>query len=672
VSKLTCLAVLVACGGGSNATPDALDIHDVASIDAVSVDDVLVDTALPDAPADAPVDVALDAAPACSNLLEGSIVIHNSLDVATLSGFCGVTGDVEIAAPGVTTMSLSTIASIGGSLAITNASDLTSLSLPVLTRAGGLDLENLPAVTSLSVPVLASVDNLRVALPAGISVSFPSLARSNGAITVASGGPVDLGALAIAAGVTVQSSNVDLHGLTTATQLAFLGAGTVSLPALTSAGGVGVTRTALSCPVLANVQTLDVVYDSDGAASIAVPALTTAAKITLSSNGSLVSATFAAPSLTSAVLDSHLQKGSTVSIDLHALATGTIWVQGATVTKLDLSALTTLATPPGAMGCDVSAYQGCAFFYADNTTSTSLAFPKLTGAASIWLDGDTGIDAVSMPVLSSVGSRLQIDTVPTITLPALTTVTGEIDLGLTALTTGPDPRLTSIDLSALRRAGTLKVRASIPVALPNLMSASLVSFDRITALDLPSFQMGSLSLLNSSVPGVTLPALTNASVLYFYDNALASISLPVVATASELTVDTDLSIQTIDAPVLSNVQGEVAFVVVPRLATLNLPKLGAVGGELRVVLTDLLALSLPMLTSVGPALYIGYTNDPNARLASLDLPNLTKLGPTNAGDAWVEFDPKLPQCLADQLHTQLIAHGFTGTFTTSGLAGTCP
>jgi len=279
---------------------------------------------------------------------------------------------------------------------------------------------------------------------------------------------------------------------------------------------------------------------------------------------------------------------------------------------------------------------------------------------------------VSMPVLSSVGSRLQIDTVPTITLPALTTVTGEIDLGLTALTTGPDPRLTSIDLSALRRAGTLKVRASIPVALPNLMSASLVSFDRITALDLPSFQMGSLSLLNSSVPGVTLPALTNASVLYFYDNALASISLPVVATASELTVDTDLSIQTIDAPVLSNVQGEVAFVVVPRLATLNLPKLGAVGGELRVVLTDLLALSLPMLTSVGPALYIGYTNDPNARLASLDLPNLTKLGPTNAGDAWVEFDPKLPQCLADQLHTQLIAHGFTGTFTTSGLAGTCP
>ncbi len=624
--KICALLAITGCNGGSSnlladaARPDATAVHD-------GTDGAIADAALPDASV-------------CGSTLLGSVVIHNSVDVNSLANFCAVTGDITIDAPGMTSIALPTIVAIGGVLSSTAAPDLTSLSLSALVTAGGISLSNVPTAT---VPVLSSL-------------SVPKLAT--------------IGTLLLSGVATLPSAT--FPAMTTSTTFVYVGDATVAatFPALTTAAAVAVKGTALvTFDVLANATEFEVEFAATTA--VAIPNLASTTTLILG-GGSSGTSTFSAPKLTSATVDAHLLSG-TLSADLHALTSGSIWVHDTTVEKLDLGSLTTLVTPAGGPACATTTYTGCSFFYANNQTTTALAFPKLTSAESILIAGDANTGAISMPSLASATSLVQINNVPSVSLPALITVQGEIDLGVTGAHT-PDPRMTSFNLGGLQRATTLRVYVTAPAILPQLLTTSLVDLVGVNALDLSGLQSGSVVAADATFPQVQLPALVTTSVLYFKRIAtLTTINVPAVAVADQFGVESITTLQSVSAVSLTSVQGDVVLGYVAALTTLNLPLLANVTGKLYLYDTKLATVSLPQLASVGPLLSFGYFGNANPDLTKLDLPSLKKVGPTNSGAVEVLSSPSLPKCQADKLNTQLTANGFTGTFTTANLGtGTCP
>ena len=70
--------------------------------------------------------------------LEGSFSIMNSLDVAVLEPYTCVTGNLEVSAPGMTSLALPELVWVGEDLRIINNDSLTDLDgLSVLTTVGG-------------------------------------------------------------------------------------------------------------------------------------------------------------------------------------------------------------------------------------------------------------------------------------------------------------------------------------------------------------------------------------------------------------------------------------------------------------------------------------------------------------------------------------------------------
>ena len=93
--------------------------------------------------------------------VEGSVTIENTLDVQAMANVCVVTGDVIVAANGMTSISLPVLASVAGGVFINNNAALTSISLPALASVGGdVFIEFNAALTSISLPVLASAGSV--------------------------------------------------------------------------------------------------------------------------------------------------------------------------------------------------------------------------------------------------------------------------------------------------------------------------------------------------------------------------------------------------------------------------------------------------------------------------------------------------------------------------------
>lgn len=91
-------------------------------------------------------------------VVEGSYTIENSVDLRAFAGTRCITGNLTIAAPGMTGYFDGTLRKVGGDLVIQLNDVLESIDLPVLASVGGgLEVHFNAALTSLSLPVLASV-----------------------------------------------------------------------------------------------------------------------------------------------------------------------------------------------------------------------------------------------------------------------------------------------------------------------------------------------------------------------------------------------------------------------------------------------------------------------------------------------------------------------------------
>lgn len=98
------------------------------------------------------------AAPPCG-VVEGSVTIRNALELQALAGCTGVGGDLDIRAPGLTSIAgLSSLTSVGGNLIISGNNTLTSLGgLDNVTSVGG----DLHVVQNDSLTSLYGLDNVR-------------------------------------------------------------------------------------------------------------------------------------------------------------------------------------------------------------------------------------------------------------------------------------------------------------------------------------------------------------------------------------------------------------------------------------------------------------------------------------------------------------------------------
>lgn len=631
--------VVIGDQGASDASGDISQPIDAAS-DVVGEDhapsDASGDNSQPDgAPSDALSDAppgtdaagdaggvgdAGDAGPSTCNgaVLQGSFTVTNAIDVQTLAGYCGLTGDLTIIAPGLSDVTLATIVFIGGTLQL--SSNLSSLNLPVLSSAGNLDLNDTSiTLGSFSIPALTTVaGSMNISIPTLTSVSAPALT---------SVGDVSVGPLPNLTSIdfpVLATGGVGVTGLPIA----------ATFPSLTSDGDGGLlvdTNSAVSFPALVTAGGLEVDYGA--ATTVAIPQLVTGGRILLVGGASNATASFSAPSMTSAAVDVELTAGE-ISLDLHALQTATIWIWKTTVASLDLSSLTTLVTPAGSAACTNATMQwpplfGCSFLYSQNHSTVTPQFPKLTSAESIWIDGDTGItQPIAFPVLTSIGSLLQVNTVPAMSAPAMTSVNGEVSLGDNVsidagISTGPDPALQSVDISALQSAATLYVNASVSAPTAKLTNANLIELSYVTAVDFSSLQSGAIQLSSTTQSGpLTFPALTTSGGVSVAYSAFTSLSAPVLTTSGNIFVSQD----------------------------------------------SLTSISFPALTA-GDELAIEY----QANLTSISFPMLSRLGATNSSGLYFYYDPALPLCQADKLDAQLAADGFTGPFVTMGLgSGTCP
>jgi hypothetical protein len=266
----------------------------------------------------------------CSSVLQGSFTIANAIDVATLSTYCEITGDLSINAPGLSEISLPALQTVGGNItgapATNQVPDLIRLDLPALSSVQRLDVEasaletvtltNLttfslltlssPQLATVDVSSMASVPNANITISGAIggplSVTFPNL--TNGNLYIQAGGAV--AAPKLTAGlVSISASSVDLSALQTSASLSVSvsgnGSETVSFPNLTSAGAAYVTappEAVVSMPALKSIGSTGALTGADvnapllatvggnlsiniQATSLNLPALTSAGAIEL-------------------------------------------------------------------------------------------------------------------------------------------------------------------------------------------------------------------------------------------------------------------------------------------------------------------------------------------------------------------------------------------------------
>ena len=113
-------------------------------------------------------------APPGPAVIEGSVIVHNSVEVAELDGVETITGDLTIDAPGLTSTSLGSLQMVGGSINIVNFSG-TTIGFPSLVSAGWLRVLDNASLAAISVPAITSLNRIDLTAPAMTSISFPQL-----------------------------------------------------------------------------------------------------------------------------------------------------------------------------------------------------------------------------------------------------------------------------------------------------------------------------------------------------------------------------------------------------------------------------------------------------------------------------------------------------------------
>jgi hypothetical protein len=170
--------------------------------------------------------------------------------------------------------------------------------------------------------------------------------------------------------------------------------------------------------------------------------------------------------------------------------------------------------------------------------------------------------------------------------------------------------------------------------------------------------------INSTPAGfdIDLPALTTSGGYITLDNQNLNAPNLQSAWGLKFTGPVSVSLPALTSVVNLEVTGSVNSVSMPLLATMT--------GYLNVYnTTNLTTLSLPSLTtSAGIAIY-GLYPSTNAALTNIGFPALTSSGSVFE----VFYNPLLPQCQADKIDAQLLAHGWSGSYVThNNGTGTCP
>ena len=137
------------CPYGGTSIHSGVDLDDDGELDAEEI---------------AETDYVCDGAPAGSTSfcpdgkVQGDYTIHNSIDAAIISDCTTIIGNLTVAAPGLTTISLPALESTGN-LTISVNDALTMLSLPALASGSSISIGANAALTMLSLPAFTSAGN---------------------------------------------------------------------------------------------------------------------------------------------------------------------------------------------------------------------------------------------------------------------------------------------------------------------------------------------------------------------------------------------------------------------------------------------------------------------------------------------------------------------------------
>jgi hypothetical protein len=306
--------------------------------------------------------------PATCTTLEGSVVVRNPFDWANLlqAGCTRITGTLEIAAPGVTSLGAAS----------------------PLVQVGRLEVWGSPDLSSLRFPTLAAIDDALLVsnAPALAELQLPALARVGGGGLQVFGAPL-LTAIDLPALTTVEGT-LQLDGHPRVTR--------VSLPSLTAVGS-SIALAGLGCTALR------------------LPALTTAVELYVAESPALVE--LEAPVLTGVSALILLQDPALTSISTPALASATaVQITGLpALATLDLSALEvvdqdlSLQDLPSLTGLPLPVLGWAGYLTVEGTSQlTDLELPSLTGAWYVTVSRNAALERLVAPSLTAVDLGLTI------------------------------------------------------------------------------------------------------------------------------------------------------------------------------------------------------------------------------------------------------------------------
>jgi hypothetical protein len=304
-------------------------------------------------------------APACTNVFQGSFTIQNTIDIATISPYCEITGDLTIKAAGVTSISLPLLQKVDGMIEAPTIPDLVSISLPALISASRIRLQGqFGALSTVQMPALTAVA-MSVEVTGGPVSVVDMTAFQSGDVTIV--------------GNNATNVNVSLPHMISGSVI-IQTSGSVSVPSLAHPSLVNVTGSSIDMSSLA---TADIIDAHTPTAGFSFPMLTSVSQTAWFWTAGPVSA----PSLVSVGQSLLLQGPSGVSLpslttigpppsaSSYALA-----LEGSTLTKLDLPSLSSL---------NGHLWLGKPDCTLPNTGLTQLHFPALTvlGSSTLKADG---------------------------------------------------------------------------------------------------------------------------------------------------------------------------------------------------------------------------------------------------------------------------------------------
>jgi hypothetical protein len=521
----------------------------------------------------APLDPLQLPLPPCA--LAGSQFVANQADIDDLAGYCELTGDLEIVAPGLGVGLFPDLARVGGSIHI-HDNDALTVSMPQLGSVGGtvrLDRNDGPTT---------------VELPAAVALADLAIENNTGQLTLSAPLLGSVGEVDLRDG---DSLLLDVPGLATAGALRISGSsglvgwpfvGLISAEAIELADDTGAGRS-VSMPALQNVDGL-LSLDLGGSnpcelTTFDAPSWTTGGDVRVET-GVFCHMTFAAPSLE--VLTGSLVFYDSLldAVDLSSLreADALVVEDSGIVGQLELPALTVLhgqlAHVAGITAPQLSVIEGD-LVDVDTPGWESSYYALYVNAGC--LDGRS----LSAGALAEVAGQIRIENRAYDFADCGVTDAFDVDLGslgavdrLELLLTDPG---STANFSSLASAGTLTVEVSGGVAFPSLASAE--TLDLVGIAELPALTTtGGLSLVASERPGAAavvvadFPSLAFAAHLTITAPELQSIALPQLVTVgpTDLVPGPGLSIlyndllDTVDLDALTTVHGPLNLAFNPR------------------------------------------------------------------------------------------------------------